>query len=144
MYDAMQIAKYTINYCAKKGISITNLKLQKLLYFLWIGYYNATGTSLFRNRFYAWPLGPVVTDVYDNFCAYGGLKIRTFFESVSLLERDEQILDSALSILSSYTASQLVNLSHKRGKPWQKVYANGIGRGNCIPFEMIIEDECVG
>ena len=76
MYDAVSVAKYVINYCMKKAAPVTNLKLQKILYYLWIEFYKATGKPLFNNTIRAWPLGPVVPDVYDRFCAYGGLPIR--------------------------------------------------------------------
>ena len=33
-YDVLDIARYIINKCNEKGIIISNLKLQKLLYFV--------------------------------------------------------------------------------------------------------------
>ena len=76
MFDAVTIARYIVDYCTKNNTPITNLKLQKLLYYVWIDYYKATNKPLFSNYICAWPLGPVVVDAYDEFCVYGGLNIR--------------------------------------------------------------------
>ena len=51
---------------------VSNLQLQKLLYFSWIDYYQKKkGAYLFDESFVAWPLGPVVLSAYYDFCAYG-------------------------------------------------------------------------
>lgn len=142
MYDANNVAKYIINYCMEKNSPITNLKLQKLLYFLWIAFYKERKEPLFSNAIYAWPLGPVVSDVYDEFCAYGGLVIRKSYNIDAIEERDTAILDNALLGLIPYSAHQLVDMTHAKGKPWDKIFANGAGRGCRIPFDLIIEDEC--
>ena len=34
MYSAVEVAKYIIWYCKRQGYSISNLKLQKILYFV--------------------------------------------------------------------------------------------------------------
>ena len=142
MYDAVSVAKYIISYCMEKAAPVTNLKLQKLLYFLWIAFYNATGSWLFENEIRAWPLGPVVPDVYDQFCAYGGLPIRQNFASTEIHSADKNILSDAIDEFVPFSAYKLVDLTHAKGKPWDKVFLDGRGRGRIIPFEMIIEDEC--
>ena len=35
-YGAKNIANFVVNYCAQNGSPVTNLKLQKILYYLWI------------------------------------------------------------------------------------------------------------
>lgn len=144
MYNAMTVAEYIIDYCNGHNSSITNLKVQKLLYFLWIAFYKATRTYLFHDPICAWPLGPVVPNVYDELCAYGGLAIRKSFGSDSgkLSVNDMHIINGALDSYIAYSASTLVDLTHESGKPWDKVFAGGRGRGLQIPFEMIIKDEC--
>ena len=58
-YTALEIAKYIISTCSKKNRPISNLKLQKLLYFAWIYYYTKTGNGLFHDDICAWQFGPV-------------------------------------------------------------------------------------
>ena len=43
---------------------ITNLKLNKLLYYAQGAFLARTGHPLFHNTMEAWPLGPVIPDVY--------------------------------------------------------------------------------
>ena len=38
-YTAKNIAHYIVTYCEKKNRPVSNLKLQKMLYFLWIEYF---------------------------------------------------------------------------------------------------------
>lgn len=142
MYDANVVAKYIVDYCMKNHSPVTNLKLQKILYYLWIDYYKEKKEYLFGNSIIAWPLGPVVIDVYAEFCAYGGFPIRKQYSDLQIDKEDQHLLDSTLAKLLPYSAHKLVDLSHAKGKPWDKIFLNGTGRDHPIPFEMIIEDEC--
>ena len=38
-YTASDIAKYIVSYCFRKRKPVSNLKLQKMLYYMWIEYY---------------------------------------------------------------------------------------------------------
>ena len=63
-YTAQEVAKYVVSRCCESGRPINNLKLQKMLYFLWIDYYRKTGSMLFEDRMEAWKYGPVIPVVY--------------------------------------------------------------------------------
>lgn len=39
MNKAIEISKYIVNYANEKGLDITNLKLQKLLYYVQAAFY---------------------------------------------------------------------------------------------------------
>ena len=39
MYKAQEVAKYVVGECTRNGKPVDNMKLQKMLYFLWIDYY---------------------------------------------------------------------------------------------------------
>ena len=41
-YSAVDIAKYIVSYCSGKHRPVSNLKLQKMLYYTWIDYYKKT------------------------------------------------------------------------------------------------------
>lgn len=142
MFDAVTIARYIVDYCTKKNTPITNLKLQKLLYYVWIDYYKATNKSLFSNYICAWPLGPVVVDAYDEFCVYGGLNIRKRFDNLNIGEYEKSVIDQSVSELIPFSASELVKRSHAAGKPWDLVFNKGTGRGRIISFDLIIREEC--
>ena len=60
MFSAHNVAIYIINWCLDHNVQITNLKLQKLLYFVQGEYSKTKGSRLIADDFYAWQLGPVV------------------------------------------------------------------------------------
>lgn len=49
MYSAIEIAKYVITYCMLMNTPVSNLQLQKILYYLQV-YYLKQGYSLFREE----------------------------------------------------------------------------------------------
>lgn len=124
-YKANDIANYIISYCNDLNISISNLKLQKLLYFAWIDYFKQTGEYLFKDDICAWQLGPVVPSVYFDFCAYGGRSISGNRKETELLAQDQQIVDQSLAEYANYSASKLVERSHSPGGAWREVFKQG-------------------
>jgi len=54
MYDAIEVANYMIEHEHSKGRAISNLKLQKLLYFAQAWSIMKKGKPLFRDRIEAW------------------------------------------------------------------------------------------
>lgn len=139
--NALDIAQYIVNYYIKKNRPITNLQLQKLLYFAWIEYFKAKGISLFDDVFEAWPLGPVIPCVYYDFCAYGADMIFRK-RDVTLSGVDLNILDKCLNQYVGRSAYDLVSLSHRSGGAWEQVYNNGSGYKQEMDFEIIKRLEC--
>ena len=140
-YQANTIAKYIINYCNEKGIPISNLKLQKLLYFAWVEYYKKTRQELFHDDICAWQLGPVIPDVYFEYCAFGGKTINRMY-GVDLEKPDKSTIDSFLNNYTQLSASALVDKSHAKGSAWDVVYKQGVGNKDLIPHDLIILTEC--
>ncbi|MCK4089659.1 DUF4065 domain-containing protein [Acinetobacter radioresistens] len=75
-YTAMDIANYIIWFSKQKfNEGVTNLKLQKLLYFVY-GYHLAErDQKLFNDSIEKWQYGPVVPSVYHAFKDYGVYEI---------------------------------------------------------------------
>lgn len=140
-YTALEIAKYIINYCNENNRSISNLKLQKILYYAWVDFFKETGTELYLDEICAWQLGPVVPSVYYEFCSYAGMPIPYEYD-VDIKENDKKILNSILREYVDVSASDLVNRSHEHGTPWDLVFQGGIGNRSVIPFDLIKEKEC--
>lgn len=136
-YSARQIAEYVISYCVRKGNPISNLQLQKILYFIQGEFYRSTGRILISDEFYAWPLGPVAVDVYDTYCVYGGGKI---FEKsdFSLLPEVAEIVNPIINRRAKQSARQLVDESHRVGGAWKTVF-NG-NKATIIPKPLIMNE----
>jgi len=140
-YGAKNIANFVVNYCADKGSPITNLKLQKILYFLWVDYFKQTRRELYHDNICAWRLGPVVPEVYYDFCFYAGNPIRSAGQ-YTIYDDDIIILQKIIDKYAYMSASTLVNMTHQQGKPWDRVYKNGEGDRDVIPFYLIKMLEC--
>lgn len=145
MVNVENVAKNIVNYSISIKSPISNLKLQKLLYFSWIEYYKKTQRYLFKEEFYAWQFGPVVPQIYKEYCVYGGLPIAQVDDNLQNDIIDSEIFNTIKEVVDeykNYSALDLVNLTHKQGHAWDRVYRNGYGNRRCISFEDIINYEC--
>lgn len=140
--NVKDVAQYIVNYFIQRNNPVTSLKLQKLLYFAWIDYFKNSKEYLFNEEFEAWVLGPVVPEVYYDFCAYGA-DIILRFKDVRLFGVDINELNKILDKYAKYSAYELVDMSHKTDGAWARVYKDGAGRWHIIEFEIIKELECV-
>jgi uncharacterized phage-associated protein len=66
-YTADQVADAILAFCTEHGDLITNLRLQKLLYYCQGFYLAEHGEPLFEDRIEAWIYGPAVPAVYERF-----------------------------------------------------------------------------
>lgn len=140
-YSAMSIAKFIISHCYKEKRPVSNLKLQKIMYYAWVDYYNETQQPLYNDNICAWQLGPVIPEVYYEFCSFAGTPITREYTS-ELTEADARIMERIITPYMSVTAGTLVNRTHKQGGPWDVVYRGGIGVRDVIPFSLIKRLEC--
>lgn len=74
MYDAVELAKYIVSKCIKDEHPISNLQLQKILYYIQKRFVDE-GTRTFSDEIEAWRFGPVVPNVYYFFCDSGSMSI---------------------------------------------------------------------
>lgn len=71
---ALDVAKYVVNTCIEIGHPISNSCLQHVLYELYKAAFRR-GNTLFYDEFEASAVGPRISAVYDNFCAWGAWPI---------------------------------------------------------------------
>lgn len=141
IYNAMDVANFIINKCYEMHNPISNLQLQKILYFAWIGFYEITGRSLFGDIICAWQFGPVVPEVYYEYCAYGGRPINIKCET-DIKSDDQSILSNIVDKYVDIPVYVLVNMTHRAGGAWDTIFSGGEGNRQVIPFELIKAKEC--
>ena len=134
MVTASDLAKYIIHKANSMHISITNLKLQKILYYVAGVFAGANDERAFCDRIEAWQYGPVVRNVYVEFCSWGALPL-VYKENVSLDYNDEQkiLLDYIIDQKIGMSGCELVNATH-RETPWMK-YRNCISQKPEISYQ---------
>lgn len=120
MYDALTIARYIIDKSFKDGMPVSNLRLQKLLYFVQGWSYVVKREPLIKENFYAWQYGPVIPEVYFEYNGYVGTPIRMTYNDIIISDLDKEIINYILRLLKQYNDWVLVSLSHEEGGPWDK------------------------
>lgn len=120
MYKAQNIAIYVIQYASNKGQVITNLKLQKILYYIQGYFFKEYGTAAFNEEIRNWTYGPVVPVVYYNYCGFGSEPIYENNEqTLQFLSNDhKKLLNKVINACLNFTSFKLVEKTHSEA-PWK-------------------------
>ncbi|MBB5686272.1 Panacea domain-containing protein [Sphingobium boeckii] len=155
MYDVRDIANFTLDFAEEYNLPLTNLALQKLLYFAHGWFYSLFDEPLIKNKFEAWQYGPVQRVIYNQFKICGNTPIRdiraTYIDPLSgeavykppLISGDHKaVIREVLQKYARYTAGQLVEESHVEDGPWEYVWKQAeevIYPGMKIPDALILD-----
>ena len=120
--EALNVASYIIDNWSDK-FKITNLKLNKLVYYSQVESLRKYNQPLFDDIIEAWQYGPVEPVVYHAFSSYGRNCIRKSTGSAILDETSKNLIDSVMNRLGMLSAFDLVTLSHKPDGAWASVYS---------------------
>ena len=122
MYSVLDIAKYIIHYCKKHGYFISNLKLQKILYYVQAQFLVELGRPCFYEDIEAWDFGPVVPEAYHEYKYFGSSNIIDDPpEEIYVSTSERMLLDEIIEECNKYSASQLVEFTHNQS-PWKDAY----------------------
>ncbi|OOY01835.1 hypothetical protein BOQ02_03600 [Campylobacter coli] len=119
---AENVAKHIINYCLSIDNPISNLQLQKILYFIDIYHLIRTNKRLIEDEnFKAWDYGPVIENIYKKYLFFASNPINIYQDFTE--EFDGNIrgeLYGYIDKLSKIYPSVLVEKSHESDSPWDK------------------------
>lgn len=125
-YTADNVAKYLIYLASQKLVGdnqeregITNLKLQKVLYFVQAYYLSKLGRPLFSDKIEAWEYGPVVPGVYRKYKTNKSNPIIDQEDRSSLSDEDKKVVEKVWDSFGGYSASRLVDIAHAH-TPWRE------------------------
>lgn len=136
MYKAEQVAGYIVKKCVSDGQPISNLQLQKILYYVQLSFLKTSG-ALFEDDFEAWQFGPVVPAVYYKYSAYGSMPI-DIFESKYHLDSDSMaIIDPIVDEKRELNPWDLVKETHRNDGAWDRIFQHGKGNRQVIPKQLI-------
>lgn len=120
------------------GDLISNLKLQKLVYYAQGFSLAILGEPIFAEEIQAWPHGPVCPILYERFKGYGSGPIpmpeRSFDEILGQFTADQQqMLGEVQYEYGQYSAWRLRRFTHEEA-PWLN-HRPGSGASSVIPVE---------
>ena len=118
---ANAVADYIIRFYHEHGDLITNLKLQKLVYYAQAWYLSLYEKPLFNEEFQAWISGPVQAELYARFKTYQWNPISEHNKTV-LPEHIEEHLQEIIQVYGKYEAYYLERMTHAE-EPWIKARA---------------------
>ena len=126
MRTALDLSKYIVSKCMKDGCPITNLQLQKILYYIQKDFLQ-NRTSAFDDDIEAWTFGPVVPEVYYHFCGYGAMPITATYDDVIVSFDHLEAIDRIIVDKRKLNPWDMVAETHKPGGAWEQAYQHGSG-----------------
>ncbi|SEO04247.1 Uncharacterized phage-associated protein [Paracoccus alcaliphilus] len=136
-YDGRSIANFVLDFCERNGRTVTNLSLQKIVYFCHVWSLIELGKPLIRHKFEAWEYGPVLPYLYREFKGFDRSPIMGRAKQIDPMTGQHRIVECSfdhetdvmlskiVAFYSRLRASDLVELSHAEGGPWHAVWNHG-------------------
>lgn len=139
VYKAIDIAQYVVNYAIDTDRRISNLKLQKILYYIQAAFLVEKNEPCFEDNIVNWKHGPVIETVYDNYKKYSNRNITDYqigytkyhfdeeynlvediitFDPNFICENDRELIERVSDSLLGYDAWALVDKTHEE-TPWK-------------------------
>jgi uncharacterized phage-associated protein len=140
-YSSLSVANAFLDLAERDSVPLSNMKLQKLLYFAQGHSLGVRGTALIEDDAEAWMYGPVFPAVYREFRHYGASPIQE--KSVCPFESedndnnwpevddgdDQSLIEAVWQSYKDYSPIRLSEMSHVSDGPWYQVRKNGMKNG---------------
>jgi len=126
MIRASDVAQYFLAHTEPDDDLISNLKLQKLLYYAQAVHIAAYGEPLFSDELEAWKHGPVVRSLYHLYKAYDASPIPPpgDLDESRLDDRIRKLLNFVYGEYGQYSAWKLCAMTHEE-PPWIEARESG-------------------
>ena len=137
MYNAIDVANYIIEKSVENQNPVSNLKLQKLLYYSQAAkLVEGNGESLFGENISAWRYGPVVESTYHRFktnvnspifekstndSLFNVEEIKEYNLKKIISEEDQKIINRVVNSYKKYKPLDMVRKTHNE-EPWINAY----------------------
>lgn len=129
MANIYDVADFFIDWANKSEEEhMTNLWLNKLLFFAQGQYLARYGKPLFQDTIEAWDYGPVVPAVYRKYKVCGRNPIPAVDEGytpANFTIDEQRLLADVLTEYGGYSATALVSMTHRPDTPWYNAYHEG-------------------
>lgn len=130
----------------RDNISVSPMKLQKLMYYVCRDYAKETGQIPINERFEVWQYGPVLPSLYGEFKSFGSRPITSLAKdaagrSYRVNEKSNPVLASVLDIVWAryrfLSGIELSKKTHQSNSGWYRAYMAHRGQ---ITLEDMLND----
>lgn len=123
--NVLDLSEYVIRHAHENEKSITNLKLQKTLYYLQGYSLRCFDECAFDEIIKNWQYGPVAPMAYFEYSIYGAypLEENPCAEAVKLDKSKKKLFDAVIDKCLQCTARELVRKTHTEA-PWKDTVQN--------------------
>lgn len=132
--DIRYDAYYLIHKFNENGIEVSNMQIQKLMYFFEAYYMNIYENvdKLYECNFNAWAFGPVAIPLYKEFRKFGNGNIELTEENIkagnNISKEKKKLLDDIYEAFKGISANTLVSYTHMKDSPWDVVWKRNGGK----------------
>ena len=150
-----------ILYFAHNTAALGKVKLFKLLYLLDFEHFRQTGRSVTGMEYRAWKMGPVPAQLVQQWDAreddldaairivpeqvidYWREKVVPLqpFDAEHFSKRELRILENLATEYAGNLSEGMIDVTHAENGAWARVWANGTGRDQVIPYELAVADD---
>lgn len=133
-YDGRAVANCVLDVAEGNRIKLSNLALQKVLFFCQAWHLVDTNEALINTQFEAWQHGPVLQYIYRQFKKFEaspisgratGLDPNSGQQKIIVEDFPKDVLERIEKVVTFYGRLEpwdLVDLSHAKGGPWDNVW----------------------
>ena len=143
-FSPLQVANTFIDLANQEQLSITVMKLLKLVYLAHGWNLAITNKPLINEPVEAWQYGPVISSVYHEFKSFGNGPIKEkatdcngVVESVIKESLEYKVVDKVWNVYKKFSGIQLSNKTHEPNTPWSKTWSKEMPRGTDIDNQII-------
>lgn len=132
MFDARLIANEILHRAWAEELEVTQIDVQKILYFLHGHHLLEHRQPLIKSEFEAWDFGPVQRSVYDAFKEFGDQPITELAQKLDPVKRltspfPKLVDNAAVATIERHLykyleipSFALVDITHQPGTPWSR------------------------
>ena len=149
--DVREIGNAILEIAQREGIRLSNLSLNKIVYFAHAWFLALHSRPLVDSPFEAWQHGPVHPQIYRQFKRFGDQPIKGRLTRIDIatgqdipfevtLPSDEMAHVEKMTLFyGTRSASWLIEATHEPGAPWDQIWSAGESRpipGMAIPDDL--------
>jgi uncharacterized phage-associated protein len=133
-WNSIALAEHIAYLCTKHGYTYNNTKIQKLMYICYGTFFVQNNTHIIEEKPQILHYGPIFSSVLKYIQGFKNIDELPQDQSQNLDKDTKNMLNDIVEKVGLYSATKLVEWSHRANKPWSiALEIGGLEIGNVIP-----------